>query len=85
MSFSHNPYLHAEIIYREEARDYEGWPGQSRHYEAGWAWYCHSCGGESKKAWDENTPFGVFMVEFRDHIANSHKRTPEDFEGWSVN
>lgn len=47
-------------------------------------WVCDSCGGQSKTGFDSSTPVDVIWNDFIDHIRNSHRRTPSDFEGWGT-
>jgi hypothetical protein len=45
-------------------------------------WECDSCGGTGQ--WYSLAgPLWKIIADFRDHVRDSHKRTPEDFRGWS--
>ncbi len=69
MSFDYNPYKHIELV---EEKGY-------------WSWHCHGCGGDSEYDWDPDHDYLQPIIDdYRKHLLNSHKRTPEDFENWST-
>lgn len=68
MGFDYDPYKHIELV-----QDDNGF----------WGWYCHNCGAESKDYLAQDVPLYVLISQWIMHIKISHRREPEDFEGWS--
>jgi hypothetical protein len=72
MSFNYNAYTHLELAQNADGK---------------WTWVCEGCGGDGERSKftaviDETEPLDTLIHSFHDHISDSHKRTPDDFEGW---
>lgn len=67
MSFSHNPYKHIEFVEKEDGK---------------WVWYCHGCGEECHVGLPIEMA-STLLASFKRHLWSSHKRKPDDFDGWS--
>lgn len=80
MSFTEDPYKYTHIIFRAERFESKH---SRRVYQSGFAWECDSCGGESEKAWPGTAAIHALVTDFRNHVRDSHKITPEDTKGWS--
>lgn len=70
MSFDYDPFRHFEIITATPDGTFL-------------KWLCHKCGGEGKINHSENAPIKAIADDFKNHLKNSHKKTPADFHGWS--
>lgn len=69
MSFNYNPYRHIEVIKRTTDGPY--------------ILYCHACGADVAE-YVHTVSVGELFRRIAVHIKESHKRTPEDFQGWST-
>lgn len=70
MSWDYDPFRHFEVIIAS--------PNGTT-----FKWYCHKCGGDGTLIHSENAPIKTIRDDYRNHLVNSHKKTPADFRGWS--
>jgi hypothetical protein len=73
VSFTHHGYTHLELAQTESGK---------------WTWVCESCDwdgrhGKHSVVIESNSPLELLIEAYHEHVAQSHKRTRQDFEGWS--